>query len=41
MSMLFKEVVTADKAANTKANGLWGKMVMFVSQEPAKSFNLE
>ena len=40
-TIMFKEVVTADKAANTKANGLWGKMVMFVSQEPAKSFNLE
>lgn len=37
----FKEVVTADKAANTKANGLWGKMVLYVSQEPAKSFNLD
>jgi len=40
-TIMFKEVVTADKAANTKANGLWGKMVMFVSQEPAKSFALE
>lgn len=36
---LFKEVVAADKAANTKANGLWGKMVQFVSQEPAASFS--
>src|SRR3990167_10403211 len=40
-TVLFKEVVTADKAANTKANGVWGKMVMFVSQDPAKSFALE
>lgn len=30
----FKEVVTADKAANTKANGLWGKMVSYCQQLP-------
>lgn len=34
----FTEVVTADKAANTKANGLWGKMALFCTQEPMKSF---
>lgn len=35
----FKGVVAADKAANTKANGLWGQMVHYVRQEPAKSFD--
>ena len=37
----FQELVTADKAANTKANGLWGKMAVFAMQEPCKSFNHE
>jgi len=30
MIVQFSEVKAADKAANTKANGLWGKMVSYV-----------